>query len=128
MNAENDELVSKLTQLLRQATPQAAPFAQPGPQPFAQPMPGGQPPGMFGGQIQPTGLLLPLSFQTQAGQVSAYLQLPAEALANPQAVVAQLIAAGWPIRIYQGNNGGGGGGGGGGGWQGGQRQNWGRRY
>lgn len=104
---ENTEAVAKLTELLQRATANLTPPA-PAMTAWAQPLtPGpGQPP-MFGAAVAPIGLLVALTIPTPQGELAAYLQLPASALANPQAAIAQLQAAGWPLRIYNrgGNSG-----------------------
>ena len=77
----------------------AAPFN--GPAMFASPASLPPPAGRFAANpAAPTGLLVPLTIPTQAGDVSAYLQLGPDAAANPQAVIAHLAAQGWPIRSY----------------------------
>lgn len=105
---ENTEALAKLTELLRAATanlnpPTAPAFTTWGQPPSVAP---GQPP-VFGGAVTPTGLLIALTIPTPQGDVSAYLQLPAAALTNPQQTIAQLQAAGWPLRIFNrgGNSG-----------------------
>jgi len=107
---QNDELVSKLTELLRQASSQSAPGG----------WPPAQQPTQFGAPVQPIGLLVPVTIPTQAGDVSCYVQLPAQSAANPPAAIAALQAAGWPIRVYSGGNGGG--------WQNRRQRQWGRRW
>lgn len=82
---------------------------------------------MASGSIpQPTGIALKMKLQLPDGSAVPFdLQLPAEA-ANPQAlqaIVMQMVQAGWPITVYEPrNNGfgrGGGFGGGRGRWNGG---------
>lgn len=103
--------------------PQFAP-APPQPQSWGQPngmqpaMPAMQPMGI---QAQPKGLLVAVNIPTPEGDATCYLEFGPEAMANPQAVVMQLLQQGWPVKIWRQSNGGGGGygGGGGGGYGGG---------
>ncbi|MBN2130216.1 MAG: hypothetical protein JW741_12010 [Sedimentisphaerales bacterium] len=75
------------------------------PAPMIQPLSALQHPAGIPGQvgIQPIGVSLALELPSPDGQgtVSAYLNLPAEALGNLPAVVGNLLAQGWPLRIYR---------------------------
>ena len=121
-NPENsNELLAKLSALLAQTTTplQVAPFGGPAAMPAAMSAPQG-----FGQPVQPVGLLVPISLPTQAGDVGCYVQLPAAALANPQAAIAALQAQCWPVRAYGGGNGNTAGNG----WQQRGGRAWGRRW
>ena len=124
-----DATLAKLTELLRAASVNMAP--QP-PAPFGSPPMAFNSPPAFGATIQPTGLLVAVNIPTPEGQVSGYLQLPQSALANPGAAIAQLQAAGWPLRTYQRRDAGGNGYGNGGSFGGGYQQRggraWGRKW
>ena len=118
------DLIAQLSSLLRQAN--TPPFVAAAPAPWPGPPAFGQPPGpaFSPAGVHPAGLLVPITIPTPQGDLSAYLQLPAEALSNVQSTLAQLAAQGWPLRFYQPR---------GGGWQGGPGGNgagrqWGRRW
>lgn len=103
--ADAGKLLQQLQAMLATAQPaaSAAPFAAPfnGAAMFNPPANLPPPPGRFAANPSaPTGLLVPLTIPTPAGDVSAYLQLGPDAAANPQAVIAHLAAQGWPIRAY----------------------------
>lgn len=83
------------------------------------------------------GVAVPIKVSTPAGEMRAYLSLPAEVGQNPQALIAvlqQLANAGYPLDTWQPKNSGGDWGGGqqGGGWNngggGGYRNNYGGGY
>lgn len=127
-----NETLAKLTELLRAANVNLNP-QPPAPGAWPPPQPSFAPPANFAPPVQPCGLLVPVTIQTSAGEVSTYIQLPQTAVANPQAAIESLARAGWPIRIYTRRENGGGNGYGNGGSYGGngyqQRSpaRWGRR-
>lgn len=61
-----------------------------------------QPPGGLAA-VQPNGLLIGLELPAPdgSGTLSAYLSLPVEAVQNLPAVVGNLLAQGWPLRIFR---------------------------
>jgi hypothetical protein len=83
-----------LQALLQRLTPQPAPSVT---SPFA-PRPSAGPP-------QPVGLLVPVTLDTQAGQVRCYAQFGADVASNPQVLVDTLLAAGWPIAAWNSDKG-----------------------
>lgn len=109
---QNSELLAQLTQLLRQAQPGATATGPampggPGPgwQPPAPAFATAAPPQFFtGSAVAPVGLLVAINIPMPDGELAGYVQLPPAALTNPQAAIAQLAAAGWPLRIYGGGN------------------------
>lgn len=116
----NDDVLRQLRELqakmnltiqpMQAAAPVMAPQAMQ-PQPMAAMMPM-QPAAQAG----PVGLLVQVSIPTPDGEATCHLQFGPEAAANPQAVIHQLMQAGWPVKVWRSQGGGGGFGGGGGGF------------
>ena len=101
------KLLQQLQAMLAAAQPAAppTPFAAPfnGPATFTPPAGFPPQPGRFAANpAAPTGLLVPLTIPTPAGDVSAYLQLGPDAAANPQVIIAHLAAQGWPLTLSAG--------------------------